>query len=177
MLLLTETHVLYYLKSIMLPLIISPAKILRQKAKAITIPAKVEIIELAKNMAAAMTHYKGIGLAGPQVNKGIRIICIATAKGPSVYINPTIKKSSILKSVMEEGCLSIPGVFGLVKRSKKVYVSHYTVAGNEETLWLEGLMARVYQHEVDHLNGILFTDIAIEITGGEELLEKYGLAK
>lgn len=161
----------------MLPLILLPDKILRGTTKIIPTPIDQEIKNLAKEMMLVMKHHHGIGLAAPQVNKRWRLIVISTIDGPLAYINPVIIKKSLLNSSMEEGCLSIPGIFGVVKRPKKVLVNHTTLSGNPETKWLDGLMARVYQHEVDHLDGILFIDRAIKIIGDNKLLEKYGLKK
>lgn len=159
----------------MLPLVIMPAQILRQPSGEIKLPLTAEIKVLAQQMLAAMTHYNGIGLAAPQVGQSLRLIVIATSPQPSVYINPEIIKSSWRHNQMEEGCLSLPGVFGIVKRPRRVLARYLTLEGEIKQEWLDDMIARVYQHEVDHLNGILFTDKVTILTKGQELLSQYGL--
>lgn len=157
----------------MLPLIIAPNKILRQSAEAIKLPLSTEILNLIEQMFEAMPHYKGIGLAAPQINKSVRLIVIATDKGPRAFINPEIIESTPKIEEMEEGCLSLPGVFGIVPRPYGVSASFIDQSGSKRVENFEGMMARVYQHEVDHINGILFIDKASEIVNGQELLSKY----
>ncbi len=159
----------------MLPLIIAPNKILRTVVKSIQLPVTNDIKKLAVEMSETMFYYHGIGLAGPQVNRDARIIVITTADGVSTYLNPEIIKTSWRQVDMEEGCLSIPGVFGQVRRPRRVLASFYTLTGEHRKEWLDNMLARVYQHEVDHLNGILFTDKAWRINQGQDLLAKYGL--
>lgn len=159
----------------MLPLIIAPNQILRAKAEVIKLPLQPEIIKMAQDMFVAMAHYKGIGLAAPQVGQSTRLIVIATADSPTAYVNPEILKSSWKKVEMEEGCLSIPKVCGLVKRPERVCVKYVALNGVEYQEWMDGMLARVFQHEVDHINGILFTDRTKIITQAEELLHHYGL--
>lgn len=159
----------------MLPLIVAPNPILRQQAKAVLLPPSAEVATLAQQMFLAMEHYKGIGLAAPQVGQSIRLIVIATPEKPTAYLNPTIAEHSWRKVNFEEGCLSLPGVYGDVRRPSRVLAKYVTLSGEQRTEWLEGLIARVYQHEVDHLNGVLFTDLAKKITNGAELLASYEL--
>lgn len=158
----------------MLPLIIAPNPILRAVAQPVGLPLGADIKLLAKDMVLAMQHYRGIGLAAPQVGHSVRLIVIATPDGPTAYANPEITKSSWGKVNMEEGCLSLPGVFGVVRRPERISVRYCDLNGERVSGELSGMMARVFQHEVDHLNGILFTDIAKSIEQGEELLSKYG---
>ncbi|MFH1111705.1 MAG: peptide deformylase [Patescibacteria group bacterium] len=157
----------------MLSLIILPNQILRSRNKDLKFPLVKEITELISEMFKALAYLKGIGLAAPQIGSNINLMVIIASDAPRAYVNPKILKSSIFKEEMEEGCLSVPGVFGLVKRSKKILVEHFTVDGKLEKIWLEGMMARVYQHEVDHLNGVLFIDKTNKITIGRELLNQY----
>ncbi|MDP3986475.1 MAG: peptide deformylase [Candidatus Veblenbacteria bacterium] len=159
----------------MLPLVLVPQPILRQVAKPVELPITEEVQRLGRDMIEAMVHYHGIGLAAPQVNQGVRLIVIATVSGPTVCVNPEIVKSSWRKVNFEEGCLSIPNVFGLVRRPERVLVHYCNLQGEEREEWLVELAARVYQHEVDHLNGVLFVDRASKITAGRELLKDYGL--
>ncbi|MFH1866914.1 MAG: peptide deformylase [Patescibacteria group bacterium] len=157
----------------MLQLITLPNPILRQRVTEVPLPPSQKIIDLIPQMFSAMENYQGIGLAANQINKSISLMVIATSKGPRAFINPRILKRSWSKDQIEEGCLSIPGVFGQVRRSTRIYVSHLTDQGKVEKVWYEGMMARVYQHEVDHLNGVLFIDQAKIITQGQELLKQY----
>ncbi|MBU1039269.1 peptide deformylase [Patescibacteria group bacterium] len=157
----------------MLPLIIAPQDILRAKAESLPLPLSKSDLLLAQAMEAAVVHYNGIGLAAPQVNFSRRLIVISTGEKPQAYFNPEIVKSSWRKVVMEEGCLSLPGVYGLVKRPIRVLANYLGSDGLKHQEWLDGLTARVYQHEVDHLNGILFIDLTKEIIAGQELLAKY----
>ena len=159
----------------MLPLILLPNQILRAVAKPIALPPTAEVAKLAQEMIEAMNHYHGIGLAAPQVNISTRLIVVATAGQPTAYLNPEIIKTSWRQVDMEEGCLSIPGVFGLVKRPERVLARYYDLAGQKKEEWLEAMVARIYQHEIDHLNGILFTDKTSVLTSGQELLPQYGL--
>jgi peptide deformylase len=115
------------------------------------------------DMAETMRKKDGIGLAAPQVGKNIRMCVINTEKGDLVLINPKITGKSFRKDIDEEGCLSIPGVFGTVKRSKKIKVNALNQKGDKINFTASGLFARVIQHEVDHLRGVLFIDKVVEI--------------
>lgn len=159
----------------MLPLVLVPNKILRNTAVPVPVPPTSEVIDLANQMIAAMKHYRGIGLAAPQVNADSRLIIVATAGGPTAFLNPEIIKFSWRKVDMEEGCLSIPGVFGIVRRAERVLARYINLNNETKEEWLTEMVARIYQHEVDHLNGILFTDKVSKITSGQELLAQYGL--
>lgn len=160
----------------MLPLIIAPNALLRAIAKPVVLPPTDELVKLARDMFAAMEHYRGIGLAAPQVGHSLRLIVIATPGQPTAYVNPEIVKRSFRKVAMEEGCLSLPGVFGQVRRPEHIEVRYYDLAGTKHEESLASMVARIYQHEVDHLDGVLFTDRTKKITQGKELLTSYGLA-
>lgn len=160
----------------MLSLVIAPHPILRQVAVALPLPPDDEVRALAIDMFSAMEHYRGIGLAAPQVGRSIRLIAIATPGGPTAYVNPEIVRPSWRKVDMEEGCLSLPGVFGVVRRPERVNVRYLTLDGQPVQEELSGMIARVYQHEVDHLNGVLFIDRTKRIDQGQELLSTYGAA-
>lgn len=139
-------------------LIFYPNPILRQKAKEIKDAKSPEIQELIFEMLKTMEEHEGIGLAAPQVGKSLRL-CIVKKDGQTyVLINPKIKSKSWSKEIAEEGCLSFPGKFIPVKRSRKVKVKALDKESNEITLKAEGILARAFQHEIDHLNGILFID-------------------
>jgi len=157
-----------------LPLKFYPDPILRIKGKRLKIKeiAKDDIQQLILAMGETMIAAKGIGLAAPQVGRSLRIALIKTEDGLLVLINPRISRRSLKKDTQEEGCLSIPEVFGTVKRSIRINVSARDKTGKKIKFTANGLFARVIQHEIDHLNGVLFIDKVKEITGGEDKLQK-----
>lgn len=130
----------------------------------ITDPKTQEFID---SMYKTMKSNNGVGLAAVQVGRLDKIIIVDTQDGPLALINAVIKKRSLFKEEGEEGCLSIPGVFGLVKRSKSVTVAAHDRTGQPTTFTAKGFFARVIQHEIDHTNGILFTDKTKKIISGE----------
>ena len=131
--------------------------VLREKA----IPVKgitSEILNFIKDMAETMYADSGVGLAAPQVGVSKRIMVIDEEEdGLIVLINPMIVKSEG-EVVAEEGCLSIPGVYSQVRRSSKVTVKALNENGDPIEITKEGLTSRALQHEIDHLDGILFID-------------------
>lgn len=133
-------------------------KILKKKAKKIT---KIDenTVRLAHDMAETMRLGQGIGLAANQVGVLKRIIVIeADFENGQVLalINPKIAKKSRDKSIDKEGCLSFPDIFLDIKRSNRVKVKAKNVKGEKVIIDADGLLARALQHEIDHLNGILF---------------------
>ena len=122
-----------------------------------------EMINFYLDMEKIMLEQDGVGLAAPQVGKNIRLCIVNTKDGPKCLINPKITKKSWAKEDGEEGCLSIPSVFGEVKRHKKVTCNYIDKDKNIVKLEAEGLLARVIQHEIDHLDGVLFIDKARNI--------------
>ncbi|MCX7796964.1 MAG: peptide deformylase [bacterium] len=134
--------------------------VLRQKAIPIEkIDRRVK--RLAKYMEEAMDKANGIGLAGPQVGISERII-IVKVKSPIVVINPIIVYMEG-EELGEEGCLSIPNVVGDVSRATKVVVRGLDLNSREIEVEANNLSARAFQHEIDHLDGVLFIDRAISI--------------
>ncbi len=113
---------------------------------------------LVKDMIETMHVENGIGIAAPQIGVLKRIIIVDRGTGPEAYINPEIVASSFRKIESEEGCLSVPGIYGMVTRSKKVKVKAQTLDGQTIVLKEEGLPSIIFQHEIDHLNGVLFID-------------------
>lgn len=150
----------------LLSLILHPHTILRVKTGNLTVKEVLspEIQTLIRDMMETMISAKGVGLAAPQVGKPISL-CLITHDGtdPFVLINPTIIKKSVWQEWGEEGCLSIPGVWGDVKRNSSVTVEYIDVKGEQHILEAKGFYARVCQHEIDHLDGILFIDKAKNI--------------
>lgn len=128
------------------------------------------LADLVSEMIETCRHANGIGLAAPQIGKSIRV-CIINLEHlglpPFALVNPKIVKRTWKKIVMEEGCLSIPGVFGTVKRPVKVTVEAQNLKGEKNNFVADGLLSRVIQHEIDHLDGILFTSKIIKLTSGK----------
>ena len=129
------------------------------------------IRKLAKDMLITMYSAKGIGLAAPQVGVQKRILVIDLnfedpESPPNVFINPEIISSSASLDTYEEGCLSIPGVYLNVVRPSSIKLSFRDEMGRPKKMNAEGLMARCIQHEIDHLNGVLFVD---KVTDQDEL--------
>lgn len=134
-----------------------------------------ELKELIANMFETMYAANGVGLAAPQIGMAIRLFVVDGRPmneedeedenfDPSLidfkkaFINPTILEEEGEEWVMEEGCLSIPGIRGEVERPEKVLIHYFNENGEEREEWYDGLAARIIQHEYDHIEGILFTD-------------------
>lgn len=113
---------------------------------------------LIGDMIETMEKAKGLGLAAPQVGVLKRIIIVRTEKEPLPFINPKILKMSREKEKKEEGCLSLPGLRLEIKRSKWVEVEAINENKEKVQISADGLVARIFQHEIDHLNGVLFVD-------------------
>ncbi len=148
----------------MFKIIIHPNKILRKKSRPIKNFSNPKLAEFIPKFTKTMLKKDGIGLAAPQVGLNLRIIAVSHQDGVLEMINPKILKKSLWKQWGEEGCLSIPEVFGEVKRRRKILIQYQTPQGKIRKLKAKGLLARVIQHEIDHLEGILFIDKAQNIT-------------
>lgn len=140
--------------------------ILRKKSREITeINDRIKI--LIEDMAETMYENEGVGLAAPQVGILRRAVVIDVGEGLIKLINPEIiEKDGEIIDV--EGCLSVPGRAGKVKRPEHVKVKYFDLNGEEQIIEGEGLLARALCHEIDHLNGVLFIDKMIEEVGIEE---------
>jgi peptide deformylase len=133
-------------------------RILRQKAKPVK-DINDELRKTAQDMIQVMHDDKGVGLAGPQVGL-LKRIFVTHAEGDDtrVFINPSIIWTSQEQVKGEEGCLSVPGVWADVKRPERIKVQAWNEKGRAFTLEVSGMLARVIQHEYDHLEGVLFID-------------------
>ncbi|MEE0511965.1 MAG: peptide deformylase [Peptococcaceae bacterium] len=120
------------------------------------------IKKLLNNMAETMYYAKGVGLAAPQVGISKRVIVVDIGEGLFKLVNPEIISSSGIQDG-PEGCLSVPNIVGNVKRSEHIKVKALNENGDEVVIEASGYLARAFQHEIDHLNGIIFTDKATEI--------------
>jgi peptide deformylase len=148
-------------------------EILRKKTESVKNFTSGENQSLIKKMADAMFgEPDGIGIAAPQVGVSKKIFLVAEdilyperfgneklmTKKYLVFINPSIKKTSSKKARDVEGCLSVRGIYGEVARPEKVTIEYFDEVGNKKTRGAANIFARVIQHELDHLNGILFID-------------------
>lgn len=140
-----------------LPIFIYPDPILTKKAGKIQDARSPEIQELILDMLETMEKNDGMGLAAPQVGKSLRLCVIKLDGKTYILINPKFKAKSWKKVVAEEGCLSFPGIFLPIKRHNKVTVKALDRSGNELIIKAEGMLSRILQHEIDHLEGIPFT--------------------
>ncbi len=135
-----------------------PDPFLRKKSRIVESPKDPEIQELIQDMVFSMREQKGIGLAAVQVGIDLCILVIETKDDAVVFINPELLESSNESDVAEEGCLSLPGKFGFVVRKTTISVESLNPQGDKQIHDAEGLFARVLQHEMDHLSGVLFVD-------------------
>ena len=146
-----------------LPLVLVPRPVLRQVAEPVD-EITDEILTLAGDMADTMYDAPGIGLAANQVGILKRVIVMDCAREDEVpalwkMFNPEIIWRSDETAKMEEGCLSIPGHNAEVKRPAEVHVAYLDSVGVKQGLQATGLLAACVQHEIDHLNGVLFIDL------------------
>lgn len=158
-----------------------PAPILRRKAKPVTKFDK-DLQTLIDDMIETMREAPGVGLAAPQIDLSLQLAVIEYAEGEDeeenegkelkkklfVLINPEITKTSEEKVFGVEGCLSIPGLIGEVERHEAIQVKALNRHGQPVKLKVDGWMARIFQHEIDHLNGVLFTDRATRVWKPQE---------
>ena len=143
-------------------ILIEPATILRQKSQPVNTVGRDEQ-KLMNDMLDTMYAANGIGLAAIQIGVPQRIIVMDISrdkenKNPMYFVNPVIKNRDLEKSIYEEGCLSVPNQFAEIERSCKCEVDYLDYNGKKEILKAEGLLATCIQHEIDHLEGILFID-------------------
>lgn len=155
-------------------------KVLRRIAK--EVPMKEiksrKIKGIIRNMSEALSAAEyGVALAAPQIGESLRIFIVdgnalkreekpekqKRKIDPWIFINPVIKKISKKKQIVPEGCLSVNGVYGAVKRAEKLTIEAYDETSKKFTRGASGLLAQIIQHEIDHLNGILFIDKAIKM--------------
>ncbi|MGL4520415.1 MAG: peptide deformylase [Phocaeicola sp.] len=150
-----------------LPIYVYGQSVLRQEAEDIT-PDYPNLKELIANMFETMDRADGVGLAAPQIGLPIRLVTVdldvmaedyPELKGyRKVFINPHIIEESEEESSMEEGCLSLPGIHEAVKRPEQIRVTYLDEEMNQHDEWVGGYVARVMQHEFDHLDGKMFID-------------------
>ncbi|OGG87665.1 peptide deformylase [Candidatus Kuenenbacteria bacterium RIFCSPHIGHO2_02_FULL_39_13] len=139
-------------------------KKLRQKSNNLNIDliATADMQKFFEELGKTMLAANGLGLAAPQVAQQIRVIAVNINGQAHIFINPNITKKSLLKNTAEEGCLSVPGRYGKVKRHKKITLVYLDENGQKQRKKFMGLASRVIQHEINHLDGILFIDKLIK---------------
>lgn len=147
--------------------------VLRRRAEEVD-KVDEEIKDLINRMYVVMAESHGLGLAAPQIGVSKRIFTYDIGEGPHALINPRLLRSSG-EEIATEGCLSIPGLQGDVPRASRVTVSGIDENGQKVKIKAEGLLARVFQHEIDHLDGKVFIDradpetiVTVPLEGSEE---------
>ena len=145
-----------------LPILITPHAALRKKARAVGTDDMGAVRDLVPRMFAAMYDAPGIGLAAPQVGVSLRLFVMDLqpddTRTPITLINPEVIAASEERAIREEGCLSVPGQYAEVSRPALVRVRYQDLAGAKHEIEGDGLLAACLQHEIDHLDGVLFLD-------------------
>lgn len=160
------------------PIIQHPDPVLRQKSEEVSDPTSKEVLEIVEEMKKSLASQDdGVALSAVQIGI-LKRIFIVSGKVKAwinnedekdikdeieVFINPTIEKISRKTQILEEGCLSIRGTYGKVKRSEKITIKALNQNGEKITRGASGLLAQIFQHEIDHLNGVLFIDKAVDL--------------
>lgn len=147
-------------------------KILRTRSKEVSVFGEPALLAFIQDMHDTLAITKnGVGLAAPQVGKNIRVF-VASPKlklRHNIFINPVIVKISQDREVMEEGCLSVPGKYGSTRRAPTLKVEAYGENGKKFRMKADGLIAQLVQHEIGHLDGKLFSDIAKDIIDADDI--------
>lgn len=138
-------------------LVFYPHEVLRQRATPVE-SVTPEIRDALREMVPLMERSRGVGLAAPQVGLSQRFFVVKLQDDPLYFINPELVATSHETGVYEEGCLSLPGIWAEVVRPLAVTIQAINLKGRPFQLKADGFLARVIQHELDHLNGVLFTD-------------------
>ena len=119
--------------------------------------------EVEQKLSEAMERFGGIGLSANQVGLDVRMFVMRTQDGIQAFFNPELTRVSQETDLLKEGCLSFPDIYLMIKRSKVVEMKYFDAEGEEHITTLEGLGARCVQHEIDHLNGIVFLQRASKL--------------
>jgi peptide deformylase len=145
-----------------LPILLVPDPRLRSRARPVGAADADHVRSLVPRMFASMYAAPGIGLAAPQVGELLRLVVIdlqkEEARDPVVLVNPEIVAASKENATREEGCLSLPGQYADVTRPAQVKVRYQDIGGAKREVQADGLLATCLQHEIDHLDGVLFVD-------------------
>ena len=150
------------LASDLLPILIAPHPGLKTRARLVGTNDAAEVRDLVPRMFATMYRAPGIGLAAPQIGVGLRLAIVDLMRDdkpdPIVLINPEVIATSDDLATREEGCLSLPNQFADITRPARVKIRYLDQEGARQEIEAEGLLSACIQHEIDHLNGILFVD-------------------
>ncbi len=141
-----------------------PDPILRRKALAVE-PGHEGLAALVKGMLKAMEEASGVGLAAPQVGQSLRLFVASESGDPAealVYVNPRLEASGTMVE-LEEGCLSVPGIQAKIRRPERVRLTAEDLSGRGFVCETAGLLARILQHENDHIDGVLFFERMTEV--------------
>lgn len=151
-----------------LPITKYPDPLLRQTSQPLTVEQLLlpKTQQLIDDMIETMWAVDGIGLAAVQVHKLLRLAIITEDDVPIVIANPKVISTSLRKENLEQGCLSVPGFRGVVRRPKSITIEALDREGKKLRLTGEGLIAHIIQHEIDHMNGTLFYDKARDLEPG-----------
>lgn len=157
-----------------LTIITDPTPSLRQPSRDLSVEEILnpDFQRYLDQLTAKMFEADGVGIASAQIGKNIKAIIVNMPNGPEAYMNAKILKKSEAMAESEEGCLSVPGKYGIVMRHKKVTVEAINRHGRRIEMELRNFPAIVFQHEIDHTNGILFIDKAkkvVKVTNGRHI--------
>lgn len=159
-----------------LPITKLPSQVLRRPTQDLTFPLSKDVRRLMRDMLDTVRAARGVGLAAPQVGQSLNMALIFLEEAnvpPFFIINPKLLSVSKETGLLEEGCLSMPGVFGPVERPKKITMEFYDFEGEKHTVTDDTFLARVLLHEYDHLHQTLIKDKLVQVTHGKELLSQY----
>ncbi len=147
----------------------NPAKELRVVSQPVALDriGSADLNKLIEDLKATMKVENGVGIAAPQVGIHERVIIVEMESGPEAFINPEITERAFKLVDSDEGCLSVPECFGVVKRHRTVTVKALNAQGETVIVKAKALPAIIFQHEIDHLDGILFIDRAEDIRSRE----------
>ena len=135
---------------------------LRKKSKPVT-EFDANLAQLLDDMAETMYKADGAGLSAVQVGVLKNVFITDIGRGKTEFVNPVIVKQTGVNKIKKEGCLSVPGKWGMVERPEKIWVTYQDRYGNQCADQIKGYAAKAFCHEYDHLQGILYTDIAYEL--------------
>ena len=146
----------------LLPILIAPDPALKTRARRINEQDSAQVRELVPRLLDTMYRAPGIGLAAPQVGVGLRLAVVDLMsdekRSPIVLVNPEVIAASDELATREEGCLSLPGQYADITRPARVKVRYLDQTGAKQEIEADGLLAACLQHEIDHLDGVLFVD-------------------
>ena len=139
------------------------SKVLRTPPAPVDFESREDAKEIETKLSEAMDKFGGIGLSANQVGLDARVFVMRTQDGNKAFFNPEITKASQETDLMKEGCLSFPDIYLMIKRPRVCEMKYQDAEGNEHSTMLDGVGARCAQHEIDHLNGIVFLQRASKL--------------